>query len=568
MADKHRRDARRHRRADRRRRSSSTTSPVEHVRRRLHRLAGDEHDSRHGARDGAARRTSSSPTARRCRCRRARAPTTASRCCTASAPSIARVGDGAGLPVRRRRRRADRRRHAALLPLRRPGRHGDRPRSRVGACRASAITLAPDLAARPSVRRGERGGGSPRDASTFVDKLITRGGDTMSDSKRRDFLKSHGRRGGRQRAGRQRCSRRASSDAQQWTKLTPEKGAQLRVLRWKRFVQGDEDVWAANTKKFTADDRHRRCASTPRAGRTCGRRRRSRRTSAAGPTSSSARWRTRTCIRRSSSTSPTSRTISATSTAAGTPVGKAYGMRRQEVGRDHDGRAGNAIVYRDSQVKAAGFDSVPKDMDGFLQAVPGAEGQGDAARLRARQRDRRLELDALARVGARRQARRREEQRRHQQPGDDRARSSTSKQLYDTFVPGTLSWLDPNNNKAFLDGQISLTRNGISVYYAAKNVDRTRSCRRWRRTSSTRTSRSASTASRRELNLVLPDDDLQVHEVPERREGVPALHDGERSSTCRGRRRRSATCAIRSTAYETSAFWTADPKNDAVPRLR
>jgi multiple sugar transport system substrate-binding protein len=43
-----------------------------------------------------------------------------------------------------------------------------------------------------------------------------------------------------------------------------------------------------------------------------------------------------------------------------------------------------------------------------------------------------------------------------------------SKQLYETFVPGTLSWLDPNNNKAFLDGQVSLTNNGISVYYAAK----------------------------------------------------------------------------------------------------
>ncbi len=44
-----------------------------------------------------------------------------------------------------------------------------------------------------------------------------------------------------------------------------------------------------------------------------------------------------------------------------------------------------------------------------------------------------------------------------------------SKELYGTFVPGTLSWLDPNNNKAFLEGQISVTANGISVYYAAKN---------------------------------------------------------------------------------------------------
>src|SRR3546814_5909852 len=31
----------------------------------------------------------------------------------------------------------------------------------------------------------------------------------------------------------------------------PEKDAKLRVLRWKRFVQGDEDLWTANTKKFT-----------------------------------------------------------------------------------------------------------------------------------------------------------------------------------------------------------------------------------------------------------------------------------------------------------------------------
>ncbi|MGH7947797.1 MAG: extracellular solute-binding protein, partial [Candidatus Binataceae bacterium] len=30
-----------------------------------------------------------------------------------------------------------------------------------------------------------------------------------------------------------------------------ESGAELRVLRWKRFVQGDEDLWLANTHKFT-----------------------------------------------------------------------------------------------------------------------------------------------------------------------------------------------------------------------------------------------------------------------------------------------------------------------------
>src|SRR5476651_1445740 len=40
----------------------------------------------------------------------------------------------------------------------------------------------------------------------------------------------------------------AFAQAKSWA---PEKGAKLRVLRWKRFVQGDEDQWLANTKKFT-----------------------------------------------------------------------------------------------------------------------------------------------------------------------------------------------------------------------------------------------------------------------------------------------------------------------------
>jgi len=43
-----------------------------------------------------------------------------------------------------------------------------------------------------------------------------------------------------------------------------------------------------------------------------------------------------------------------------------------------------------------------------------------------------------------------------------------SKELYETMIPGVASWLDPHNNKAFLAGEISLTGNGISIYYAAK----------------------------------------------------------------------------------------------------
>jgi len=42
------------------------------------------------------------------------------------------------------------------------------------------------------------------------------------------------------------------------------------------------------------------------------------------------------------------------------------------------------------------------------------------------------------------------------------------RELYDTLIPGTASWLDPHNNKAFLAGEISVTTNGISIYAAAK----------------------------------------------------------------------------------------------------
>jgi multiple sugar transport system substrate-binding protein len=42
------------------------------------------------------------------------------------------------------------------------------------------------------------------------------------------------------------------------------------------------------------------------------------------------------------------------------------------------------------------------------------------------------------------------------------------KALYETFIPGTASWNDSSNNKAFLSGELFLTANGISIYAAAQ----------------------------------------------------------------------------------------------------
>jgi multiple sugar transport system substrate-binding protein len=126
------------------------------------------------------------------------------------------------------------------------------------------------------------------------------------------------------------------------------------------------------------------------------------------------------------------------------------------------------IVYRESQVKAAGFDSFPKDTDGFLKMMkalkekgtPGGFALGHATGDgntwchwlvwshggKMVDKTGKVVIDSPETVKA----------------------LEYAKELYGTFAPGTLSWLDPSNNKAFLDGQISVTNNGISIYYASK----------------------------------------------------------------------------------------------------
>jgi multiple sugar transport system substrate-binding protein len=43
-----------------------------------------------------------------------------------------------------------------------------------------------------------------------------------------------------------------------------------------------------------------------------------------------------------------------------------------------------------------------------------------------------------------------------------------AKQLYENMISGTAAWNDASNNKAFLGGEINWTDNGISIYVAAK----------------------------------------------------------------------------------------------------
>ena len=70
----------------------------------------------------------------------------------------------------------------------------------------------------------------------------------MSTFSRRRFLTTAGAATALGAAGALRDVRAAESPQIKWQ---PEKGATLRLLRWKRFVQGDEDQFMINTRRFT-----------------------------------------------------------------------------------------------------------------------------------------------------------------------------------------------------------------------------------------------------------------------------------------------------------------------------
>jgi multiple sugar transport system substrate-binding protein len=248
----------------------------------------------------------------------------------------------------------------------------------------------------------------------------------------------------------------------------PEKGAKLRVLRWSRFVQGDIDAYTANVKKFTEktgievrvdnegwEDVRPKAAVAANTG--------------AGPdiilsTNDDANLYPDKLL-----------DVTDLCEYLGKKYGGWYPACQAYLRPDGKkwigvplGSAGGMQVYRQSMLKAAGFDSFPKDTDGFMKmykalhakGTPGGMALGNATGDsgwchwlvwafggQLVDKNSKVIIDSAETLKA----------------------LEYVKELYPSFIPGTLSWLDPNNNKAFLDSQISVTNNGISIYYVAKN---------------------------------------------------------------------------------------------------
>ncbi len=250
----------------------------------------------------------------------------------------------------------------------------------------------------------------------------------------------------------------------------PEKGASLQLLRWTGFVKADDVIWAENTKKFTA------ATGVP-------------------VTIQSLSW-----------PDVTPKAALAAQVGSGPDVimgwnddpfvypdklvdmtdlvdhmGKAHGGYYDNARSycfDQDvkrwvalpvGCTGNAINYRVKWMHEAGFNEFPKDLDGFLKLARALKKNGHPTgfALGHAVGDANSWTHWILWAFGGKQA----------NPDNSIAINSPetehaldyAKQLYETMISGVSGWLDPSNNQAFLAEKISLTMNGISIWYVAKN---------------------------------------------------------------------------------------------------
>lgn len=261
-----------------------------------------------------------------------------------------------------------------------------------------------------------------------------------------------------------------SAFAAAWAQSAPwkaEKGAKLQLLRWKRFVQSEEDGFMALVAAFTKatgvpvtvlneslDDVQPKASVAANTGQ--------------GPDIFWGLYSLPHLF--------PSKCMDVTDVAD--YLGKKYGgwvASAVTYGRSGKGWIaipvgynGNVINYRQSMIEKAGFKEIPKDTAGFMElmkglkakSVPGgfalgrASGDGNAwvhwclwafgGNL----------VDAKDKVII-------------NSPETVKA-LEYAKAMSTHFVQGTASWNDSFNNKAFLESQISLTNNGVSIYAAAK----------------------------------------------------------------------------------------------------
>ncbi len=133
------------------------------------------------------------------------------------------------------------------------------------------------------------------------------------------------------------------------------------------------------------------------------------------------------------------------------------------------GASGGPMVYRESWVKEAGFDTFPATTDAFLGLCRKLKAAGHPAGFALGHAVGDANAYCHWLVWAHGGAMTDEAGRVTINSRQTVEALKYAKALYETFIPGTNSWLDPSNNKAMLAGELGVTQNGVSLYYSAKN---------------------------------------------------------------------------------------------------
>lgn len=248
----------------------------------------------------------------------------------------------------------------------------------------------------------------------------------------------------------------------------PEKGASLKILRWTKFVPGDQAGFEANTKKFTEatgipveieyqswEDIRPKAAVAANVG--------------SGPDIIFG-WYDDAHLY-------PDKLIDVSDVAdylgkkygGWAPVAEDYGMRDGRWICLPFGASGQCVVYRKSLLDQVGVTEFPKDFDGYLKMAQAlqktgkpvgfatghavGDGNGWTHQLIWSFGGKMVDENGKVAINS---------------PETVQALEYV-KEFGATFIPGTASWNDSNNNKAFLSDLISVTNNGISIWVAALN---------------------------------------------------------------------------------------------------
>ena len=252
--------------------------------------------------------------------------------------------------------------------------------------------------------------------------------------------------------------------------LPIEKGASLRILRPAKFVEPDEVIFRENTKKFAEamgvqvrvdfsgwEDLRPQTAVTANTG--------------AGP-DVVVGWTDDPHLY-------AEKLLDLTDVAE--YLGKKYGgwyPLAERYGKKFGtnqwlaipmGASGGLAIYRESWLKEVGFDAFPGKTDAFLDMCRKLQKSGHPAgfALGHAVGDANAYCHWLVWAFGGKMT---DEQGRVTINSKETVEAlKFGKALYATFIPGTNSWLDTGNNKALLAGELSVTQNGVSLYYSAKN---------------------------------------------------------------------------------------------------